>query len=75
MGQTGAEVTREASEIVLADDNFASIVAAVEEGRGIFYNIRKAIVYLLAGDAGELTVVFVAAMVGLPPPLLPLHAL
>lgn len=75
MGRTGTEVTREASDIVLADDNFATIVAAVEEGRGIFDNIRKTIVYLLAGNAGELAVVFVAAVIGLPPPLLPLHLL
>lgn len=75
MGRTGTEVTREASDIVLADDNFASIVAAVEEGRGIFDNIRKAIVYLLAGNTGELAVVFVAATFGLPAPLLPLHLL
>jgi Ca2+-transporting ATPase len=75
MGQTGTEVTREASDIVLADDNFATIVAAVEEGRGIFDNVRKTIVYLLAGNAGELAVVFVAAVMGLPAPLLPLHLL
>lgn len=75
MGLTGTEVTREAADIVLADDNFATIVAAVEEGRGIFDNIRKTIVYLLAGNAGELAVVFVAALIGLPPPLLPLHLL
>ena len=48
MGKTGTEVTREASDMVLADDNFASIVAAVREGRGIFDNIRKTLVYLLA---------------------------
>jgi P-type Ca2+ transporter type 2C len=75
MGRTGTEVTREASDIVLADDNFATIVAAVEEGRGIFDNIRKTIVYLLAGNMGELAVVFFAALFGLPAPLLPLHLL
>lgn len=75
MGRTGTEVTREASDIVLADDNFATIVAAVEEGRGIFDNIRKAIVYLLSGNVGELAVVFSAALMGLPAPLLPLHLL
>jgi Ca2+-transporting ATPase len=75
MGRTGTEVTREASDLVLADDNFATIIAAVEEGRGIFENIRKTIVYLLGGNAGELAVVFVAAIIGLPPPLLPLHLL
>ncbi len=75
MGRTGTEVTREASDIVLADDNFASIVAAVEEGRGIFDNIRKTLVYLLAGNAGELGVMLLATLVGLPAPLLPLHLL
>jgi Ca2+-transporting ATPase len=75
MGRTGTEVTREASDIVLADDNFATIVAAVEEGRGIFDNIRKSLVYLLSGNAGELAVMFAAALVGLPLPLLPLHLL
>jgi Ca2+-transporting ATPase len=75
MGKGGTEVTREASDIVLTDDNFASIVAAVREGRGIFDNIRKTLVYLLSGNAGELTVMLGAALVGLPMPLLPLHLL
>ena len=75
MGQTGTEVTREAADIVLADDNFATIVAAVEEGRNIFENIRKAIAYLLAGNVGELAVVFVGAAMGHPAILLPLHLL
>ena len=75
MGRTGTEVTREASDIVLADDNFASIVAAIREGRGIFDNIRKTLVYLLAGNAAELTVMLVAVLAGLPLPLLPLHLL
>ena len=75
MGRNGTEVTREAADIVLADDNFASIVAAIEEGRGIFANIRKTLVYLLAGNAGELILMFVAAVAGYPLPLLPLHLL
>lgn len=75
MGKTGTEVTREASDMVLTDDNFASIVAAVREGRGIFDNIRKTLVYLLAGNTGELAVMLAAAIVGLPLPLLPLHLL
>ena len=75
MGRTGTEVTREASDMVLADDNFASIVAAIREGRGIFDNIRKTLVYLLSGNAAELTVMLTAALVGLPLPLLPLHLL
>ncbi|MCC7383972.1 MAG: cation-translocating P-type ATPase [Deltaproteobacteria bacterium] len=75
MGRTGTEVTREASDVVLTDDNFASIVEGVREGRGIFENIRKALVYLLAGNASELAVMLTAAVLGLPLPLLPLHLL
>lgn len=75
MGKTGTEVTREAADMILLDDNFASIVAAVKEGRGTFDNIRKTLVYLLAGNASELLVMFGAAIAGLAPPLLPLHLL
>lgn len=75
MGINGTEVTREAADVILSDDNFASIVVAVEEGRGIFENIRKTLVYLLAGNAGELMLMFTAALMGLPMPLLPLHLL
>jgi Ca2+-transporting ATPase len=75
MGRTGTEVTREASDMILTDDNFASIVAAVREGRGIFDNIRKTVVYLLAGNASELAVMLGAALLGFPLPLLPLHLL
>ena len=75
MGRTGTEVTREASDMVLADDNFASIIAAIEEGRGIFDNIRKTLVYLLGGNTGELLVMLGAVAVGWPLPLLPLHLL
>ena len=75
MGKTGTEVTREVSDIVLADDNFASIVAAVREGRGIFDNIRKALVYLLSGNVAELAVMLIASLAGLPLPLLPLQLL
>lgn len=75
MGLTGTEVTREASDMVLADDNVATIISAVEEGRGIFDNIRKTLVYLLSGNAAELIVMLSAALIGLPLPLLPLHLL
>jgi Ca2+-transporting ATPase len=75
MGKAGTEVTREAADMILTDDNFASIVAAVEEGRGIYENIRKTLVYLLGGNAGELLVMLGAALAGLPLPLLPLHLL
>jgi Ca2+-transporting ATPase len=75
MGRTGTEVTREAADVVLADDDFASIVAAVEEGRAIFENIRKTLVYLLSGNAAELAIMLIAALLGMPLPLLPLQLL
>ncbi|MDP2308520.1 MAG: cation-translocating P-type ATPase [Pseudomonadota bacterium] len=75
MGKAGTEVTREAADMVLADDNFASIIAAVREGRGTFDNIRKTLVYLLSGNAGELLVMLGAAIAGLPLPLLPIQLL
>jgi Ca2+-transporting ATPase len=75
MGRTGVEVTREAADLVLADDDYASIIAAVQEGRGIFENIRKSLVYLLGGNTAELAVVFLAGALGFPVPLLPLHLL
>jgi Ca2+-transporting ATPase len=75
MGITGTEVTKEAADIIITDDNFASIVAAVEEGRGIYDNIAKTLSYLLAGNAGELAVMLIAALAGWPLPLLPLHLL
>jgi len=75
MGITGTEVTKEAADIIITDDNFASIVAAVEEGRGIYDNIAKTLRYLMAGNAGELIVMFMAALVGWPLPLLPIQLL
>jgi Ca2+-transporting ATPase len=69
MGITGTDVTREASDMVLTDDNFVSIVSAVEEGRGIFDNIQKFIHYLLSCNAGEVLLMFFAAVVGWPAPL------
>ncbi len=75
MGRGGTEVTREASDMVLTDDNFATIVAAVEEGRGIYDNIRKALVYLLTGNTAELALMLGASVLGVPLPLLPLHLL
>jgi Ca2+-transporting ATPase len=75
MGKAGTEVAREAADMVLTDDDYASIVAAVEEGRGVFENIRKSLLYLLAGNVGELGVMLVAALIGLPLPLLPLQIL
>lgn len=75
MGITGTDVTKEASALVLADDNFSSIVAAVEEGRGIYENIRKFIRYLLASNVGEIMTMFLAMMMGLPLPLVPIQIL
>ncbi len=75
MGITGTDVTKEASDMVLTDDNFASIVSAVEEGRGIFDNIRKAVHYLLSCNASEVLVMLVAALAGWPAPLLPIQIL
>ena len=69
MGLAGTDVTKEASDMVLTDDNFASIVSAIEEGRGIYDNLQKFIHYLLACNAGEVLVMFVAALVGWPAPL------
>jgi Ca2+-transporting ATPase len=75
MGKTGTEVARQASAMILTDDDFASIIAAIREGRGIFDNIRKTLVYLLSGNIAELALVFGAAMAMLPMPLLPLQIL
>jgi P-type Ca2+ transporter type 2C len=75
MGITGTDVTKEVSDMVITDDNFASIVAAVEEGRGIYDNIKKFIHYLLSCNAGEILVMFISSLVGLPVPLLPIQIL
>jgi len=75
MGITGTDVTKEASSVILADDNFATIVAAVEEGRIIYDNIRKFIRYMLACNIGEAAAMLIAVMMGLPLPLLPIQIL
>ena len=75
MGRRGTEVAREAADMVLMDDAFATIVAAVEHGRTIFENIRRFIVYLLSGNLGEIMAISAAAVVGAPLPMLPLQIL
>ncbi len=69
MGITGTDVTKEAASMTLTDDNFASIVAAVEEGRGIFGNIKKYLMYLLSSNIGEIGLMAGATLLGLPLPL------
>jgi Ca2+-transporting ATPase len=75
MGRSGTDVAREAADLVLLDDNFATIVAAVREGRHIFENIRKFVKFIMASNAAEIWTLFLAPFLGLPVPLLPIHIL
>ncbi|MDZ4770378.1 MAG: cation-translocating P-type ATPase [Chloroflexota bacterium] len=75
MGITGTEVSKGASDMVLTDDNFASIVAAVEEGRTIYDNLRKFVLFLLSSNIGEILVMFVGILIGLPIPMLAIQIL
>lgn len=75
MGITGTDVTKETADMVITDDNFASIVAAVEEGRVIYSNIRKFVFFLMSCNVGEILIIFISMILGWPIPLLPIHLL
>jgi len=75
MGLSGSDVTKEASDMVVTDYNFASIASAVETGRGIYANILKSIQYLISGNIGEVLVMLFSTLFAFPLPLLPVHIL
>ena len=75
MGKTGTDVARDASDMILTDDNFATIVSAVREGRGIYQNMVKSVHFLLSCNVGEILTILLAVLIGMPPPLLPIQLL
>ncbi|MEM4848095.1 MAG: cation-translocating P-type ATPase [Ignisphaera sp.] len=75
MGIRGTDVAKEASQLVILDDNYVTIVEAIKEGRVIYENLKKPINYLLTANMGEVTTIFISQLLGLPPPLKPIHLL
>lgn len=75
MGKGGTDVAKNAADMILTDDNFSTIVKAVEQGRGIYDNIKKAVHFLLGTNIGEILAVFAASLLGLAPPLIPIQLL
>jgi Ca2+-transporting ATPase len=75
MGITGTEVSKEASDMILLDDNFNTIVNAIQEGRGIYNNIKKFVNFLLATNFAEIMIIFVSIICGLPLPLIAIQIL
>ncbi len=75
MGLSGTDVARQASDMILTDDNFATIRRAIEEGRGVYENIRKSVIFLLSSNLGEIITMFLAVICGLAPPLKSSHIL
>lgn len=75
MGKNGTDVAKNAADMILTDDNFATIVKAVEQGRGIYDNIKKAVHFLLGTNIGEILAVFAASLLGFAPPLIPIQLL
>lgn len=75
MGKTGTDVAKEASDIILSDDNFATLIKAIEEGRIIYKNIVNAVLYLISGNLAKILLVFFATLINLPLPLLPTQIL
>lgn len=75
MGKNGTDVAKQASDIILADDNFATIEKAIEEGRGVYENIKKSVIFLLSSNLGEIMTMFTAVLMGLASPLKSSHIL